>query len=96
MTDRTKSGRAMSRRRMLRHGLGAVGAVGAVAALGLAAAGPADAQVRKASQKAAGYQGSPKGAQHCGNCRHFQPPSSCKTVDGSISANGWCRLYAKA
>jgi hypothetical protein len=35
------------------------------------------------------------GGKNCGTCRQFQAPSSCSVVDGTISPNGYCRLYAK-
>jgi hypothetical protein len=25
----------------------------------------------------------------------FEAPSSCKTVDGTVAAQGWCMVYAK-
>jgi hypothetical protein len=49
----------------------------------------------KASQKAVAYQDTPKGEQSCANCRVFEPPSSCKTVEGTVSPNGWCKIYVK-
>jgi hypothetical protein len=49
----------------------------------------------KAAQKAVGYQDTPKGEQTCANCRVFEPPSSCKTVEGTVSPNGWCKIYVK-
>ena len=49
----------------------------------------------KASQKAVKYQDTPKGDQACENCSLFEAPSSCKTVDGTISPQGWCMVYAK-
>jgi hypothetical protein len=80
---------AMSRRKMLQVG------VGVAATLGITAAA-ANAQVaRKASQKDAGYQDSPSGAKSCGNCANFVAPSSCRSVEGTVSPNGWCRIYAK-
>ncbi len=48
----------------------------------------------KSPQAASRYQDQPNGGQRCGNCLHFQPPSSCKIVAGKISANGWCAIYA--
>lgn len=48
----------------------------------------------KSPQKSASYQDRPNGEQRCGNCMHFQPPSSCKVVAGRIGPNGWCRIYA--
>jgi hypothetical protein len=48
----------------------------------------------KSSQEAVAYQGKPQGSQRCDNCIQFQPPSACKTVDGQISPQGWCKIYA--
>jgi hypothetical protein len=53
------------------------------------------AQAAKASQKAVKYQDTPKGEQRCENCMQFEPPSTCKTVDGTVAAQGWCMVYAK-
>ena len=64
---------------------------GAVVAAGFAAS-PAFAS-NKMSQKAMAYQPTPKGAQRCDNCANFQAPASCKLVDGTIAASGWCILY---
>ncbi len=49
----------------------------------------------KATQKAVGYQDTPKGAQRCDNCAQFEPPSSCKTVQDPIAPSGWCKVYVK-
>ena len=43
---------------------------------------------------AAQYQDKPKGQQMCGACVNFQPPNACKFVQGPISPNGWCLLFA--
>jgi len=65
-----------------------------VAAAGASVLGvPAAAQGTKSPQQSARYQDHPNGNQHCGICRQFQPPSSCKVVAGKISPNGWCSLY---
>jgi hypothetical protein len=50
----------------------------------------------KMSQGAVAYQGSPKGSQSCANCKLFEKPDACKLVDGKVSPNGWCRIWAKA
>ena len=69
------------------------GAAFAAAALGLM---PLRARAQqKVAQSAAQYQASPKNGQQCSTCSHFQAPSSCQVVDGSISLNGWCALYTK-
>ena len=48
----------------------------------------------KASQAEAKYQDMPKGQQRCAGCVHFQPPSGCSVVRGTISPNGWCEHYS--
>ena len=73
---------------------GAVCASGAAAMFATAAIQPA--QAAKVSQKVVNYQESPKGAQMCSNCKLFVTPSSCQTVDGTVSPNGWCSIYQKA
>jgi hypothetical protein len=71
----------ISRRHLLSN---ATGVAAAAALLGTTMA----AQAAKLPQKAAEYRNAPNGAQHCGLCAQFQPPSACKSVEGSISAQG--------
>jgi hypothetical protein len=52
-------------------------------------------RVAKISQAQAQYQNMPKGDQNCANCMHFVSPDSCKLVEGKISPEGWCMLWAK-
>jgi hypothetical protein len=49
----------------------------------------------KASQKSVKYQDTPKGDARCENCTLFEPPTSCKTVEGTVSPDGWCMVYVK-
>jgi hypothetical protein len=77
----------ISRRHLLSN------ASGVAAAAALLGTTMTAAQAAKLPQKAAAYRNSPNGAQHCGLCTQFQPPSSCKSVEGPISAQGWCSLY---
>ena len=65
----------------------------APAGLDIGASTPA--QAAKVSQKLVKYQDTPKGEQSCENCVQFETPSSCKTVDGTVAAQGWCIVYAK-
>jgi hypothetical protein len=82
--DTTTNG-AVGRRVVLR---------GAVALAVLAGAtGTVDAQ-KKAAQKMVQYQQKPKGTQECDECLHFEPPQSCKLVEGTINPKGWCSLFA--
>jgi hypothetical protein len=83
----------ISRRQVLTIAAGTAGVsvAGAAAIIGASTA----AQAAKVSQKIVKYQETPKGEQRCENCLLFEPPSSCKTVDGTISPQGWCSVYAK-
>ena len=57
------------------------------------AAAPAAAKVSQASVQ---YQNLPKGEQKCSECLHFIAGSnSCKLVEGQISPDGWCSLWAQ-
>ena len=83
----------ISRRQVLNIAAGAAGAsiAGAVAIIGASTA----AQAAKVSQKIVKYQDTPKGEQRCDNCELFEAPSSCKNVDGTVAAEGWCIVYRK-
>jgi hypothetical protein len=85
--------RGISRRHVLTIAAGAAGAsiTGATAVIGTST----PAQAAKVSQKIVKYQDTPKGEQRCDNCELFEPPSSCKNVDGTIAAQGWCTVYRK-
>jgi hypothetical protein len=85
----TQSADQLARRSLLRRILGIAGA----SALFYAVSYPA-AAVIKISQKAVAYQDHPEGDKRCDKCIQFQPPNACKMVDGSISPNGYCRLFA--
>jgi hypothetical protein len=85
MTETT----GISRRRVLKVAAGAVTGVAAM----IGASMPA--QAAKAPQKAVKYQSTPKGELRCDNCALFEPPSSCKTVEGPVAPEGWCLGYLK-
>ncbi len=71
--------------------LASAAAAGAVPLLALGSS-PAWA---KMSQASVAYQDSPKGDRTCAGCGLFQAPSTCKTVEGAISPNGWCKIWVK-
>jgi len=48
-----------------------------------------------APQAAVKYQDKPQGDQQCDNCIHFEAPSACKIVEGTVSPKGWCAVWAK-
>ncbi|TAK48945.1 MAG: twin-arginine translocation signal domain-containing protein [Xanthobacteraceae bacterium] len=81
----------LSRRSLLKDGTAALG-VGAILGATVQAK---RAEAAKVSQQMATYQNSPKGEGRCEVCSHFQPPSSCQIVDGTISPNGWCKYFLK-
>jgi hypothetical protein len=82
-----------SRRGVLAIAASAVGTsvTGAAAVVGTSKS----AQAAKVSQQVVKYQDTPKGEQRCENCVRFEPPSTCKIVDGTVAAQGWCTVYAK-
>lgn len=89
MSDiKSSSARTVSRRDFLN-----IAAVGAGAAFAVGLVGSQPAMAGSIPQRAAGYQGNPKGNQRCGNCALFQGPASCKLVGGTIAPQGWCTLY---
>jgi len=56
----------------------------------------APAETGKMSKASVQYQTQPKGEQKCGGCLHFIAESnSCKLVEGQISPDGWCSLWAQ-
>lgn len=78
----------MSRRTLLASAALSLGAATAVTVVSQATA------QQKVSQSDAGYQTTPKGDQRCDGCVYFQPPNACKFVQGNISPNGRCQLFA--
>lgn len=51
---------------------------------------------KKLTQASVQYQTQPKGEQKCATCVNFIAASNtCKLVDGQISPDGWCTLWAK-
>lgn len=61
---------------------------------GVALTSAAEAQT-KASQKLVAYQNTPKEGHSCATCTYFEPPNTCKVVDGTISPAGWCSLWSQ-
>ena len=50
----------------------------------------------KMSKQEAEYQDSPKDIRMCATCTLFEPPRSCKVVEGDVSPSGWCETFALA
>jgi len=51
---------------------------------------------QKMSKQEAEYQDSPKDIRMCATCTLFEPPRSCKVVEGEVSPSGWCKAFALA
>jgi hypothetical protein len=49
----------------------------------------------KTTKQAAGYQYSPNGGQSCSTCIAFLPPNACRIVEGTISPQGWCKIWQR-
>ncbi|MBV8119185.1 MAG: high potential iron sulfur protein [Alphaproteobacteria bacterium] len=78
-----------SRRALLQGTTGVIATVVALSARG----GSASATI-KISKAAVAYQDHPDGDRRCGKCLQFVMPASCKMVDGPISPQGYCRIFA--
>lgn len=51
---------------------------------------------KKLAKASVQYQTQPKGEQKCSTCINFIAESNtCKLVEGPISPEGWCALWAK-
>ena len=48
----------------------------------------------KMTRAQAGYQDAPNGIYSCGMCSLFEAPNACKVVEGEISKDGWCKVFA--
>jgi hypothetical protein len=60
------------------------------------AASAAPAEVKKVPKASVHYQTHPNGEKRCGTCVNFIAASNtCKRVEGPVSPNGWCSLWAK-
>ena len=70
-------------------------AVGGGAMIGASLVSAPAYAANKIPQRTVSYQSSPKGGQRCDGCALWQGSSSCKLVDGTIAASGWCALYKK-
>jgi hypothetical protein len=78
--------RIISRRFVLKAAAIAAGA----SPLAILGASPAYAKVTKQSVS---YRETPNEGKTCDICGNFEPPSSCKLVEGSVNPKGWCGLF---
>ena len=80
----------LSRRDMMQGVASAAIGVAAVAAT----SDRAMAAKPKKSKADVAYQDTPHGDERCDNCEPFIPPDKCRTVEGTVSAKGWCKIYS--
>jgi hypothetical protein len=78
-----------SRRKLIRT---VIGAIPAALVLRISKARASD----KMTLKQAEYQDTPKDIYSCAVCTLFEPPKYCKVVEGEVSKDGWCRVFALA
>jgi hypothetical protein len=84
----------MATKELSRRGFCKCSATTALSAVVFLTLGPKPAAAKdKMTQKDAGYQDTPNGAQQCDKCKLFQPPSACTFVEGTISPTGWCKIF---
>jgi hypothetical protein len=86
MADRANG---VSRRRLI------AAAAGATSAMAFAQIPHAGA-LEKMTQRQAQYQDTPKDIMMCATCTLYEPPKSCKVVEGDVSPSGWCKAFALA
>jgi hypothetical protein len=79
----------VTRRRFLN---GSAVLAGAIGLAGMLKSRRAEAKI---APNLVGYQDTPKDGRDCAGCQLFEPPNACKSVDGTISPNGWCKLWLK-
>jgi len=79
---------SLTRRGVLRT-LASVTGAGVALELGMT-----QAKAAKLAQTVA-YQDTPNGDKRCDGCNLFVAPNACKTVDGTISPSGRCRIWVK-
>ena len=85
MTIKQGRVRPVSRRSVLCGA--AAGAAGLIVAPAELEAAP------KKTQQQVAYQATPKGSQRCDNCGLFIKPNRCKSVTGTVAAQGWCKIW---
>ena len=78
-----------SRRNIIRATIGAVSA-GLLSRIAQAQA------AEKMTPRQAEYQDTPRDIYSCAVCTLFEPPKSCKVVEGDVSKDGWCKAFALA
>lgn len=47
----------------------------------------------KLAKSSVGFEHPAKGPNHCGQCKHFEAPDSCRIVAGMIEGPDWCKRF---
>ena len=82
---RRRGSKKIIRRAFLKTTAGVVAAFGAI--------GGARA-LQKATQEDVSYQDTPMDGQSCANCHFWDGEGGCDVVEGEVSADGWCDIWA--
>jgi len=82
-------------RRSILQGVAHAGGAATLLAVTANRARAAAAKTTKTAKQAAGYQYSPNGGQSCSTCIAFVPPNACRIVEGTISPQGWCKIWQR-
>lgn len=88
MSDHDDAARDVSRRAVMM-----TLALGLVAPATAALTVSAQAQAKR-SKRDVMYQSQPNNNAACAGCQYFRRPNQCRLVEGNISPNGWCNLFA--
>ena len=94
MTDETTQNTDPLSRRTVLGGAAALVGTGTACLIATRAAAQTKTAQTKTPQTAAKYQDHPQGQSKCSGCVQFQAPDACKVVEGKISPEGWCQLFA--
>jgi anaerobic selenocysteine-containing dehydrogenase len=81
-----QNAKPVSRRQFLK--VSVAGAASTAALAGCATLG-----LPRVSKAYAGYEEHAAGKRHCHDCVHFQAPSGCTVVSGTINKDGVCNYF---
>lgn len=87
----------ITRRRLLRTAAATVAGAGLAYVVAPEVApevAPQSEAAQKVPKKAVNYQDSPMDGKRCAGCTFYKEGGSCEKVEGEISPDGWCALWA--
>ena len=84
----TKGSSDLTRRRFLDRAMLSMAGGAAILMVGIKSG------AAKVTQKSVNYQATPSDGKKCETCALYQGNGKCAAVDGSVAAEGYCKLYA--